>query len=391
MIFDYFNKEKICQINEYIDKNGRDSKILNLETELLKSGSKAELFNYAKEIKKADIESIQKRIIEINDSDYIYFFARDIKGADINLLQDALINREHTSEDVWYCYLFARFIGGANKDKLQNVVIKYGNEETIEAYKKWVEGVNIELLNNALEKLIKKKSPKTRINKESKFWELAERLAKVGAKLLPSKTKTFSKIGGYPEVDKNFVWPKINDKEIPFFMQLDFFEVNKNGKLANFPRNGYLYVFIDEYGVNKALDNQYKFIYIDNVDKNNLNEFKFTGRVYKEINLKFELFKSYPYYEETSELLDLFDELSEEEQDNYLDKYCFVNDKYGTLGGWPQIMQTSYLPDDYAQILQLESKNGYMWGDVGLLQFYADISDIKNCNFENVKMNLETT
>ena len=91
-------------------------------------------------------------------------------------------------------------------------------------------------------------------------------------------------------------------------------------------------------------------------------------------------------------LLDYINSLSKKEQDKYTEKYHFVDSQIGFVGGWPQILQTSYLKDDETQLIQLNSvEKEFVWGDFGKIQFYMKENDLKNLKFDDVKINLETT
>lgn len=210
------------------------------------------------------------------------------------------------------------------------------------------------------------------------------------------KKSIFSKIGGIPQVPTGFKWPDDkNNREIPFFMQLDFKQINRAGKLTYFPNKGLLYIFIDENEINSNFPlvqgEHYQVLFFD-ADTNDMHTEKSNVKTYREIYLKTKDIKMYPNSEEDDDLLDYLDELDDDVQDKYFDKYHFVESEVGFVGGWPQILQSNYLERDETQLIQLNSiEDEFMWGDLGMLQFYIKIDDLKKSNFNNVNVNLETT
>ena len=229
---------------------------------------------------------------------------------------------------------------------------------------------------------------------------MASKYAKNALKLIFEEyhEDKFSKYGGEPNVPSDFVWPKNSEgKEIPFFMQIDFGYVNKDEVLKNFPTTGLMYIFIDEDAINTSYPynsgEQYKVMFYKDAKPNDdLQTAKSNSLIRDVCSVDIELFKSYPSPEEFEELYEVFDTLSEEDQDDYCINYHYFGGGFGFLGGWPEIMQSSYLQNDEVQLLSIESiEDEFMWGDLGFLQFYLSEEDLINCNFENVQVNLETT
>ena len=70
-----------------------------------------------------------------------------------------------------------------------------------------------------------------------------EPFAKNAITLKRSENKSFTSFGGIPFAPQNFAWPMHNNKPIPFLLQIDFAEINADGKLTDFPTSGLMYVF----------------------------------------------------------------------------------------------------------------------------------------------------
>ena len=101
-----------------------------------------------------------------------------------------------------------------------------------------------------------------------------EPFTKSGAILTETKQKVFSKFGGLPLVPKEFVWPTWKNRALPFLMQIDFTEINADGKLIDFPTSGLLYLFADSDEINAPTfengedeyvqDRTFKILFFDN-------------------------------------------------------------------------------------------------------------------------------
>ena len=61
--------------------------------------------------------------------------------------------------------------------------------------------------------------------------KLIEKYAKDSFELVENESETTTKIGGNPLVPANFSWPISNGEKIPFFMQVNFGEVNADKKV----------------------------------------------------------------------------------------------------------------------------------------------------------------
>lgn len=223
-----------------------------------------------------------------------------------------------------------------------------------------------------------------------------KKYSKTALSVYIGKNAVFSKIGGNPEVPKDFEWPMDkNNKKIPFFMQLDFGEINRRGKLPDFPRKGLLYLFMDDIVINTNFPlisgEHYKFLFY-NQDAKDLHIENANVKKYPQMYLNTKKIQMYPNSEEYDELFDYIEGLTPSERDEYFEKFHFIGGEIGDIGGWPHILQSSYLQKDEMQLFELDSlKPSFMWGDLGMLQFYIKAEDLRNLKFDNVKANLETT
>lgn len=104
---------------------------------------------------KEEIEALQNEIIELEEPQLIYEFAKQVKGADISKLQDALIScyEEFYKEDEWkYFFNFANDVEGVDIEKLQNDFLEITGWTiyTLAEFAKQVKGANIDLLEDAV-------------------------------------------------------------------------------------------------------------------------------------------------------------------------------------------------------------------------------------------------
>lgn len=411
-IFSEYPIDGICnyidEINNYIKEHGRDKQIQNLEDAVIKTYNAFEYRDYFEKVEIIDVKKFQDAVIELSEKGKNNFcmvsFAMCVKDADIKLIQQKIIE---SNRQPWYLCTFAKFVAGADKELLQNKVIEMGDASSIYEFAKDVDGANIQRLQDAILKTKNTEfinkfaktisgADKKKIVRIEPFSKVIERYAKNASSLINTNKKMFSKIGGNPIVPTGFNWPvDKNNKKIPFFMQLDFSEINQDEKLDGFPCCGLLYIFLDDKVINTSFPliqgDHYQLLFF-NVNKNTLHIEKESEKIYKEIFLKPKYIKMYPNTEENKTLLEYMNNLSVEKQDEYLERYHFIDSKIGFVGGWPQILQTSYLQDDEIQLIQLNSVgNNFVWGDLGMLQFYIKVKDLKNLKFDDVKINIETT
>ena len=90
------------------------------------------IYQFARDVKGANIEKLENAIIETNDVGYIYLFAKDVKGANIEKLENAII----ATNRVKFMQEFAKNVKGANIEKLENAIIEINNPSLISFMRK---------------------------------------------------------------------------------------------------------------------------------------------------------------------------------------------------------------------------------------------------------------
>lgn len=228
-----------------------------------------------------------------------------------------------------------------------------------------------------------------------------EPYTKMAAGLIKTTKKTNSKFGGMPNVSPEFVWPTFKGKPIPFLLQIDFSEVNANNILQNFPTSGIMYVFVDSELVNTSMEYKegecYKVLYCEN--SNELIEVEKPADlsiVYKEFNIEPKITKTYPDPEDCDEADELYCNRPFGGMDDDYDDLRYDNSERHMLGGWATYIQSGgYCEGENGSktlLLQIgyeDDDDNFMWGDCGNLYFFIDKTDLINCNFNNVMLDMQ--
>lgn len=243
-----------------------------------------------------------------------------------------------------------------------------------------------------------------------------EPYTKTAKKLNVTAGKTFSKFGGMPDVPKNFIWPTRGDVCLPFLLQIDFTEINGDGALADFPRTGLLYLFVDgedvddpefEYGEEPYEDGRtFKILYFDRADGLiSAQRPEALVTVYKEFNVSAETVKTYPDTEDCKEAFDIYCDRPVGGMDDAYD-YMQGKDMDSTLiGGWASYIQESALPEagrtdnngEWVLLMQIISyfdkswDDCMLWGDAGNIYMFIRKTDLQARNFNNVKFDMQCT
>lgn len=256
---------------------------------------------------------------------------------------------------------------------------------------------------------IKKIKDKQRADRqlEKKFGEWLkefEPFTKTAAELIciDGDRKGFSKFGGLPIVPDNFEWPTLNGNPIPFVLQLDFSEINSDGRLKSFPASGLLYLFIEE-AFEPEFDYIPKILFFDKASKlscanvpNNLQ------KKYMEFFVEPNYIKVYP---DVSDCDEAFKILCNRPCGGMDDEYNALSEKNvesHLVGGWPSHLQGSFEKiceeidgDKWVLLLQIKSESSQnfdeelMWGDCGLLYIYIREKDLITRNFNNVILEMQ--
>lgn len=276
-----------------------------------------------------------------------------------------------------------------------------------------------------LTKLINNKGANTRGKAEKKKKEyddkqltawLAEfeKFVKHAACLEKTSEKTFTKFGGMPTVPEDFEWATFEGNPIPFMLQIDFEEINRDGLVEDFPTSGLLYVFVDSDRVNlvdAVTDEDYmyregktfKIIFREKTEL--LREAKRPSGlqwVYKETYLGSRIVKTYPDTDDCDEALDIYCNRPCGGMDDEYDDMRYEVAGYHQIGGWATYIQSGGFVnpsngkgEKWTLLMQIGSEEGddekFMWGDVGNLYFYILEDDLKARRFDNVKLEMQCT
>lgn len=101
-----------------------------LETAVIASEDALNIYSYARNVKKANIQKLEDTIINLKNESYLYYFARDIKGADIKRLEKVLIE---IYQDSTTLINFAELNDVDIKD-LENLILSSNNPYIIMRY-----------------------------------------------------------------------------------------------------------------------------------------------------------------------------------------------------------------------------------------------------------------
>ncbi len=259
----------------------------------------------------------------------------------------------------------------------------------------------------------------------------------VSIEAILSKTTTLwdSKLGGYPYLPQNFDFPKDSKgKNIVLLAQINFEEVPE---LEYYPKKGILQFYISGstdflYGANfdnPTLQKNFRVIYFAEIEKDETKlqtDFSFLGnsdQYYEETPFEFANLKNgtalklnfslaqepaeindYRFDKILGENTDFRDVLSEkfgekyyDLLDTYIDSYSSAGHKIGGYADFTQEDPRSYLKDEenetfdkekeWLLLLQIDSDENIMWGDVGICNFFIRKNDLLSLNFENVWYN----
>ncbi|MCH5351587.1 MAG: DUF1963 domain-containing protein [Clostridiales bacterium] len=231
-----------------------------------------------------------------------------------------------------------------------------------------------------------------------------EPLTKTSAELIhaDSDSKSFSKFGGLPIVPDNFEWPTLNGNPMPFVLQLDFSEINSDGRLNNLPVSGLMYLFVEEV-FEPEFDYIPKILFFDKANKlscanvpNNLQ------KKYKEIFVAPNYIKTYPDVSDCDEAFKISCNRPFGGMDDEYDALSEENVECHLVGGWPSHLQGSFEKireeidgDKWVLLLQVKSESSenfdeeLMWGDCGLLYIYIREKDLIARNFNNVILEMQ--
>jgi uncharacterized protein YwqG len=252
---------------------------------------------------------------------------------------------------------------------------------------------NIEYLESSIKEVMK---PSVRLLKVSEEPKIGE-----------------SKIGGMPDVPKNFTYPMNGNTPLPFLMQINLNELTNVAPDHILPKEGMLYLFYDieeqPWGLEEEDKESWKVIYVNEIE--NLKEIDVPVNYNEEtkiipFKLTFEKRISYPNWDTTE-----FEKIkfkSEEDEDKY---FKFVQEMDGEeplhqMFGHPLNIQGDVFGEidyyfhqekrevkykNWELLFQIDTDDdlNLMWGDVGMIYFCIDPSDAIKGNFDEVRFCLQ--
>ena len=243
-----------------------------------------------------------------------------------------------------------------------------------------------------------------------------------------------SKIGGKPYLPKDFVWPYYQEFPLSFLAQINLEEVKSLDKDNLLPDKGMLYFFYEleteEWGFKPENKGCSKVFYYEDISNFELIDFPEDMEDYNivpEFKVNFKSNISYPAYED----FDIIHNGGKEVADNYEDfqdayfdiynKHMESLDSYTKLLGYPDVIQSSMeeqcaaitkgfiggidSPKKYREEVIKDSKDWIllfqmdtvetsdyelMFGDSGHIYFWIKKEDLKNKNFDNVWLILQS-
>lgn len=236
----------------------------------------------------------------------------------------------------------------------------------------------------------------------------------------PSKL-TSSKLGGKAYWTKDKKYPQFNGKDMVMIAQINFAEIPN---IPNFPTKGILQFFVKDSECECDYNFASKCIYHDSVSNNNDDIDTSVHPLFGNDDTEYPVFdgvyylsgkveEMYPVDVFGKDLNDSFMPIFNKHfdtdvksflkiEDNFKDKYMvwqYIYQKitkdvpsWGTrLGGYPNFTQSdprnNKLSDQKKYdklLLQIDSKNGIMWGDCGIANFFISEEHLKNANFDDV-------
>ena len=254
-----------------------------------------------------------------------------------------------------------------------------------------------------------------------------------------------SKIGGKPYLPKDFVWPYYQELPLSFLAQINLEEVKSLDKDNLLPDKGMLYFFYEleteEWGYELKNKGCAKVFYYEDISNFELIDFPEDMEDYNivpEFKVNFKSNISYPAYEnfeklnENDVLLEKYETFEgyDELYDDFFDNYCDFHEEYmdgleshTKLLGYPDVVQNSMeeecvevtrdfdmeavkaSPKKYKEEIKKAAENWIllfqmdtvetddyelMFGDSGHIYFWIKKEDLKNKNFDNVWLILQS-
>jgi uncharacterized protein YwqG len=256
----------------------------------------------------------------------------------------------------------------------------------------------------------------------SRCHEYLDTLKKPAILIQASESRSFNKIGGFPNLPDSTQWPLWKGEPLTFLCQIDLACLPNDDSFPAYPKSGLLFFFNDKaqraWGFDPNDLGSHKVIYI----KGDPGSYNTTipvqidpGSVYQEKYISFSKIQTYPdCSDERIKRLNLnksqlekylelcssaFGSLPQHQffgyqnpvQSNDMDLECqlVTHGLYcGNSSGYHDPRRKSLEPgrNQWTLLLQIDSEdeNGMMWRDLGKLYYWIPKEDLKKGNFNNV-------
>lgn len=223
-----------------------------------------------------------------------------------------------------------------------------------------------------------------------------------------------SKAGGLPDVPRSFEWPCFRGDPLEFLVQIDCSDIDS----PVLPENGILqFFYVDGFWTDQYQDKDFirvNYVPVDSDISPREPPFVYKKRlwgllkprqipkVYPEIKIEFVRAVSLPEIDGYPfEILNKF-----YNDDELLDGYCTLKSelaepRFLQVGGYPNPVQFDGIAEsaakimqrgrasDWNMILEINSLEGFMWGDAGKLHYFVHSDDLRSLQFSDVWMDMQ--
>lgn len=243
-----------------------------------------------------------------------------------------------------------------------------------------------------------------------------------------------SKIGGKPDLPKDFEWPKVNGKPMLFCAQYNLSELVKFDQQDLLPKKGFFYIFLsldEKWNEFNGIKQPFKFVYSEN---QNITRTKFPDDLEEKQTFKTAIieyfqfytlpdFDNYKMFEFSKKYSDFFFYFCQPTQDFIESDLFDYTDRYHQILGFDRPIQSSAIYDfaskelglygaesseykkrwidiselskNYELLLQLDCNDSETdlsrFGGSGAYYFGLSKSDLDNKKFDSIKMTFQMT
>jgi len=261
-------------------------------------------------------------------------------------------------------------------------------------------------------------------------------LPAVGMSLQPASVAQplgASKLGGRPDLPRNFVWPTNKGRPLDFLLQINLAEAQQHDSQGILPASGlltFLYDLDDQpWGYDPADLDGFRVIHTPDPSALQSHDVPHNEFVLAEYSIHFHSMQTLPHFgSRAADSLEAATQLTDEETDSYfelpsqfegcysppgdagnhhllghsanvqgdmqLEAQLVTNGLYcGDPSGYedPRRKTLESGADDWVLLLQLDTDENanVMWGDCGMLYYWIRKDDLANRRFDNVWMTLQ--